>query len=138
MTTPRLIDEAEANIEVLAGYGCGQRDGIGIPTVGVIAQLLGAIAGGEQRPGGTIRAVIDLPIGIGTPACQPEEAELDIRSGGWHSHRLAFLSKDIRRRVAERKIESVLSTRKSSSQGDTHCHRQDCRKHAKTRTAVLP
>jgi hypothetical protein len=100
MITPLLIDEAEANVEILAGYGCGQRDGIGIPTVGVIAQLLGAIPGGELRPGGTIRAVIDFPIGIGTSACQPEEAELDIRSGGWDSHRLAFLGEEVRRRVA--------------------------------------
>jgi hypothetical protein len=96
MTTPRLIDEAKANVKVLAGYS-GQRDGISIPTVGVIAQLLGAIAGGELGPGGTIRAVIDFPIGIGTSACQPEEAELDIRSGGWDSHRLAFLGEEVRR-----------------------------------------
>jgi hypothetical protein len=104
MTTPRLIDEAEANVEILAGYGWGQRDSIGIPTVGVIAQLLGATPGGELRPGGTIRAVIDFPIGIDTSACQPEEAELDIRSGGWDSHRLAFLGKDIRRRVAGKNL----------------------------------
>jgi hypothetical protein len=37
MITPRLIDEAEANVEILAGYGGGERDSIGIPAVGVIA-----------------------------------------------------------------------------------------------------
>jgi len=102
MITPCLIDEAEANVEILAGYECGQRDNIGIPTVGVIAQLLGATPGGELGRGGAIRAVVNFPIGIGTPACQLEEAELDIRSTSGDGHRLAHLSKDIRRRVAGR------------------------------------